>query len=149
MIALPENFFNEFEQDLILACKTWYGEQGLEKVIANHGGIKVEHVSLENKYYWLKKVIIKLVNAGYYSIENIFTQFFEDYFGMYCFDSPINSKEGIIARITDRMRAMIQNMEVKDKGVTLVYIHDMNKKFVEKKEWKKLLAIQKQNKKEI
>lgn len=145
MIALSENFFNEFEQDLILACKTWYGEQGLEKVIANHTGIEVKYVSVNNKYYWLKKIIIKLVNAGYFSIENIFTNFFEDV-GLYFFNKVNESKDEMITRVTERMIAMIQLMEVNDKGVTLVYIHNINKKFVEKREWKKLRAIEKQNK---
>ncbi|KKU58791.1 MAG: hypothetical protein UX83_C0011G0003 [Candidatus Wolfebacteria bacterium GW2011_GWE2_47_12] len=42
----------EMEQDLILACKLWYGDNGVEKVIGHYCNYDPEHCDIRAKYYF-------------------------------------------------------------------------------------------------
>lgn len=49
--------YTEFEQDLIIACKCHYGDNGIEKVIRDYIGYsEYQKIYLDSKYHFVSQM---------------------------------------------------------------------------------------------
>jgi len=127
---------DKMESDLVLACKLWYGEKGIEKVIADNVYGDIEHIKLDSKYHWISKLFMKLIDTGYFKlstfINEISPRHIDGFGGM---DEHLSAAE----KVYRRMVSMICNLQVQDHDkegnwYTLVELHEVNEKFREKEE---------------
>ena len=99
---------------IILWAKNWYENKTLEQVIAKITAIQPKHVTLENKFYWLKKACKKYDIKGY----EIVDRFFKKSNGFIDYRSP---EEQMICAMRTEL------MEVKINVVKEVQLYDLGK----------------------
>lgn len=122
MKVINPNILTDLEQDLVLACKNWYGENGIAKVISEINGCEIEsYERLDTKYFWIKELYLKLIQNGNLKIERLFERFFPDY------DFPFlkSEKEKLfIERFLDQLITEIQGVQVMDDQGVILSLHD-------------------------
>jgi len=111
--------YNEFEQDLILACKCWYGDNGIDKVIQDAIGYdRDQYVSIHSKYHFISQLYIKLIENKHLMLYNLIEHFKPsriDAYSMY-----------------EKMCSEIMNLKIKnDSGLVIVELHEPNEKYKE------------------
>ncbi|MCE5220150.1 MAG: hypothetical protein LLF98_02485 [Clostridium sp.] len=127
---------DNMEQDLIYACKSWYGGNGIEKVIGDYCGYDASNVGAEAKYHFLSKLLIKLIKNKNINL----TELFDDLsprnineFGGLGKQDQRNTNEIIFGK----MVLLICNLQVKEMRkdgtyINLVDLGEPNEKFRKK-----------------
>lgn len=131
--------YTDFEQDLILACKCHYGENGIEKVISDYVGYTEEHeVTIDSKYHFISELYVKMVEnrhlklsillqnklspGNIYDIKNKgYVSYYENY-----------SIRDVSRIICHQMISEIQGVRVRDGDKVLIELHECNEKFKDK-----------------
>jgi hypothetical protein len=127
--------FDDMEQDLILACKMHYGENGVEKVISDYVRYKKpEEVELDSKYHFISNLYVKLVKDGHLNIScllndrlsprrifdhNNRTLYNNKAYGIYEFPKIL----------CDHMVGEIQGVKVRDGDNILIELHEAKQKY--------------------
>jgi hypothetical protein len=114
--------YTDFEQDLILACKFWYGENGIDKVIADAIGYGEEQeVSIHSKYHFISQLYLKLIENKHLFLYNLIDRFKPSKFHDVC------NHDGMY----DVMRSEISGLRVKNEDKTIIELHTANEKYRE------------------
>lgn len=129
-------FLDDFEQDLVLACKGRYGKKGIEKVIAENvylGDIK--DVCLSSKYYWIKELFFKLADKSYLSTKILINELSFDRIHSLSYYEQLDNINNVSLQILNMMRSMISGLKVKEcdrngKSFDLISLHEPNKDFM-------------------
>jgi hypothetical protein len=132
--------YTDFEQDLILACKNWYGEKGIEKVIRDYiGYAENQELTLYSTYHFISELYVKMVENGhlklYFLLQDRLSprHIYDKDHTEYIYNNHNYSLYDMPRVICDHMIAEIQGVSVlKDNGETLIKLHDINEKFLDK-----------------
>jgi hypothetical protein len=129
--------FDEMEQDLILACKSWYGSNGIEKVISSYCGYDIKHVNSRAKYHFISELFLKLCNNNHIKITGLLYDLSPDH--IFDFNHPEcafnNHKYSLYDLpniICDKMISAICNLEVYDGNKVLIELHEASDKFIDR-----------------
>lgn len=134
--------YTDFEQDLILACKCHYGEQGIEKVIRDYIGYSEDQeITLDSKYHFISELYMKMVENKHLKLfillrDRLSPRHIYDQKNMKYIINNVNYSLYELPRIIcDHMVAEIQGVRVlKDGGEVLIELHKNNEKFIDKEE---------------
>lgn len=129
--------YSDFEQDLILACKCHYGDNGIKKVIADHVGyIEPSKIKLDSIYHFISELYIKMVENNHLKAECLLKDRLSP---RHIYDQKnfgFNNKKDytlydIPRIICDHMIGEIQMVQVKDseKNLIIIDLHEPNLKF--------------------
>jgi hypothetical protein len=135
--------YTNFEQDLILACKCHYGENGIEKVIRDYiGYAEDQEITLDSKYHFISELYVKMFENKHLKL----------YFLLQDRLSPRHiydheHRENVLNRhnyslydfpriVCDHMIAEIQGVKVynSEKNEIIIELHEPDEKFKDKEE---------------
>ena len=118
--------YSDFEQDLILACKGWYGDNGIDIVLRDYCGWADEYpLPKDSVYHFLSILFIKMVNNNHLRLG----MFFDNLSPSRIFDFEKKSFTlcDISMKICQQMKSEISGVQVKtNKGEWIVRLHDPN-----------------------
>lgn len=130
--------YTDFEQDLILACKNWYGENGIEKVISDYVGyIKPEEVTLDSKYHFIFELYLKLCEAGNLKLRCLLSELsprriYDIKHSKHIINNHNYRLYEFPRLLCDKMISEICNVTVIKNDNVLIELHNANPKFIEK-----------------
>lgn len=120
---------DEMEQDLVLACKNWYGENGIEKVIGNYCGYDPKDCNISAKYHFISELLMKLLDNKCITLTRLFDELSPRHInGFGGMDEHLHTS----TKIYNRMVSVINNLQVRNQDEVLVELHQANEKFKEK-----------------
>lgn len=127
---------DNMEQDLILACKNWYGDKGIDKVISHYCGYNIECVNLHARYHFISELYLKLCdnnNLKYLCLlDRVSPRRIYDPENRVDAFNPYHYNLSDFPRIIlNHMVEEIQGLEVKNNDIVLVKIHEANEMFIE------------------
>lgn len=130
---------DEMEQDLVLACKSWYGKTGIEKVISTYCGYDIEHVNLDAKYHFISELYLKLCKEGHLRFKNLLYELSPEHiFDWKHTERVINNHNYSLydfpRLLCDKMVSEICSIKVREGNNVLVELHDADPRFKEKEE---------------
>lgn len=134
--------YTDFEQDLILACKNWYGENGIEKVIRDYiGYAENQEITIDSKYHFISELYDKLCNNGHLKLTCLLYRLsprrIYDHKNRSLFNNLKYSLYDFPNIVCDHMVGEIQGMRIKDDNSTLIEIHEAKDKFIDKEDVEK------------
>lgn len=123
--------FDEMEQDLILACKNWYGEKGIDKVISTYCGYDIEHVNLNVRYSFISKLYSKLCGEGHCKLTSLFNELSPNrIYDWKHTEQVINNHNYSLydfpKLLCDKMISEICGIQVRDDDKILVELHEVD-----------------------
>lgn len=127
---------DEMESDLVLACKCYYGDNGVEKVIGYYCGYEPEDCSLDSKYHFISELLMKLIENGNLRLGHLISELSPRHINGL---GEMYKTLDVAEKVYKRMFSMIQGLKVKERDkdgnyYDLVELHELNEKFIEKEE---------------
>lgn len=128
--------YTDFEQDLILACKCHYGENGIEKVIRDYIGYSEnQEITINSTYHFISELYKKMVENNhlklYFLLDRLSPNHIYDYQNRNLFNNSQYSLYDFPKIIVDHMRAEIQGVRVRDDN-RIIELHETKEKFKDK-----------------
>lgn len=127
----------DMEQDLILACKLWYGDNGIDKVIAHYCNYPIELVEVRNRYYWISQLFIKLIDAGHFKFSYFLSELasVNDWFAQ-DINNAYDIPKYILKKMVSLINCELQVNEHDEQGnlYPLIELHEAQEMFREKKD---------------
>ena len=136
--------YTEFEQDLILACKGWYGENGIEKVIRAYIGYsEAQDITIDSKYHFISELYVKMVENKhlklFFLLQNRLSprHIYDSKNMRYVYNTTNYNIYDIPRIVCDHMIAEIQGVQVKEQDkdgnyYTMIEIHEAKEEFKDK-----------------
>lgn len=118
--------YSEFEQDLILACKGWYGDNGIDIVLRDYCGWSDEYpIPKDSIYHFISNLFIKMVNNNHLRLGSFFDSMSPN--RIFDFEKQTFTIWEIPMKLCQQMKSEISCVKVKnDNGEWIVKLHEPN-----------------------
>jgi hypothetical protein len=125
---------DQMESDLVLACKAWYGDKGVEKVIGHYCNYDPEHCDIRSKYHFISELIVKLIDNGHLRLTTLINELSPmNINGFAEMDKDLAASNKIYNRMVSMICGLQINEQDKDGNYyALIELHEVNEKFREK-----------------